>query len=189
MDATTIRTAVTAAIGSIILSMYLGSSTSAQTVLDHPSTEQIIEALSPAASRLLERKPGSRSLRGITVEPSTTTVPVSINLRVQFDYDRATLTAEAQQTLNTLGSALSNKELDGLNFTIIGHTDAKGENAYNQELSQRRALAVVEFLVKKQGLEARRLTSKGRGELDLLVPEDPENPENRRVQIEARSPH
>ena len=98
------------------------------------------------------------------------------------------MTAEAQQTLNTLGSALSNEELDGLNFTIIGHTDAKGENAYNKELSQRRALAVVEFLVKKQGLEARRLTSKGRGELDLLIPEDPENPENRRVQIEARSP-
>ena len=150
MDATTIRTAVTAAIGSIILYMCLGSSASAQTVLDHPSTEEIIEALSPAA--------------------------------------RATLTAEAQQTLNTLGSALSNEELDGLNFTIIGHTDAKGENAYNKELSQRRALAVVEFLVKKQGLEARRLTSKGRGELDLLIPEDPENPENRRVQIEARSP-
>ncbi|MEM1328277.1 MAG: OmpA family protein [Bacteroidota bacterium] len=65
-------------------------------------------------------------------------------IRVYFDFDKDNLTAKVTQQLKSLQQLL--KPDENYQFTIIGHTDAKGSDEYNIDLSRRRARAVVEFL-------------------------------------------
>jgi outer membrane protein OmpA-like peptidoglycan-associated protein len=65
-------------------------------------------------------------------------------IRVYFDFDQDQLTSMATQQLVELQQLLShNSEYQ---ITIIGHTDAKGSDAYNMNLSRRRAQTVLDFL-------------------------------------------
>ncbi|HKK27134.1 MAG TPA: OmpA family protein [Gemmatimonadota bacterium] len=64
---------------------------------------------------------------------------------VYFDFDRATIRPESRPALDEVGNALvKNRQL---RVEIQGHTDAVGPAAYNLELSQRRARAVLEYLL------------------------------------------
>ena len=67
---------------------------------------------------------------------------------------------------------------------IDGHTDSRGNDAYNQKLSERRAEAVRAFLA-SHGVEGSRLTSRGFGETQPIAPNDtPENlRKNRRTEL------
>jgi OOP family OmpA-OmpF porin len=65
---------------------------------------------------------------------------------------------------------------------VAGHTDAKGNARYNKQLSLRRAESVKRFLV-ANGLEASRLDIVGYGSEQLLTPDQPEDAQNRRVEI------
>ncbi|MCK4940300.1 MAG: OmpA family protein, partial [Rhodospirillaceae bacterium] len=107
----------------------------------------------------------------------------SINIRVYFEFDSSILRFETRETLNELGRALMSDELSSYRFEIAGHTDAVGTNQYNQNLSEHRAKAVMDYLVTKFGIDARRLDTTGLGEEQLLDPKNPESDNNRRVQI------
>ncbi len=128
-----------------------------------------------------------RGKRGMGVFGGDPTPP-SINLRVQFDYNQATLTNEAQLTLDALGRALSSDVLQGQLFEIIGHTDASGSVEYNQTLSENRARAVVDWLVAEFSISPETLRASGQGESALMNVDDPENGENRRVEIRSVLP-
>jgi outer membrane protein OmpA-like peptidoglycan-associated protein len=65
------------------------------------------------------------------------------------------------------------KENAGLRVEISGHTDFVGDDAYNKQLSQRRATAVVNYLIKK-GIDASRLVGHGYGEEKPLASNDDE---------------
>jgi OOP family OmpA-OmpF porin len=78
-----------------------------------------------------------------------------------FDSDSDVLRPESTPTLTELQTALT--EHADLKVLIEGHTDAQGEEAHNQGLSERRAAAVVRYLI-EQGIPASRLSSKGMGE-------------------------
>ena len=69
---------------------------------------------------------------------------------------------------------------------ISGHTDSRGSSTYNQELSQRRAQSVVDYLLKK-GIDAERLKSKGFGESKPIAPNDTKSGrlQNRRVEMKV----
>ena len=71
----------------------------------------------------------------------------------------------------------------GSRFVVIGHTDAAGSEAFNQDLSTRRAAAVRDRLMGLTGAEEARFIVAGRGESDLKDPADPLAAGNRRVQI------
>jgi outer membrane protein OmpA-like peptidoglycan-associated protein len=79
--------------------------------------------------------------------------------------------------------------------TIEGHTDGKGSDAYNQPLSEKRAQAVREWLVKNGGATATKITTKGWGKSKPIVPntlpngsDDPDGrKKNRRVEITVRT--
>jgi outer membrane protein OmpA-like peptidoglycan-associated protein len=133
--------------------------------------------------------------RGITFEPFTEEgrknlddaakagkLP-SADLEVYFDYDKADVTELARKSLGPLGQALNDPKLIENRFILVGHTDAKGGDAYNQALSERRAAAVKEFLVRSFGIAPERLVSYGRGKSALKNSSDPLAPENRRVQV------
>ena len=69
---------------------------------------------------------------------------------------------------------------------IVGHTDATGTLEYNQRLSQRRAEAVKEWLVKRYGMDASKIETVGKGSSDLRVPATgsvDEQAPNRRVEV------
>ena len=83
--------------------------------------------------------------------------------------------------LDTLAAILKREKSLGLE--IIGYTDAQGTNEYNLKLSQQRADACKDYLI-KQGVAANKLTSTGKGECCPLKPDvvdGKDNPENRQA--------
>lgn len=78
-------------------------------------------------------------------------------------------------------------------YTVIGATDTRASEAYNQRLSERRANNVKDYLI-KNGVQSDKLSAEGRGEKDLKYPEcnpatkcpEWKNKANRRVYFEAK---
>ena len=77
------------------------------------------------------------------------------NAMVFFEFDKATLTAEAQTALNNLARLLRLCENEVVE--VQGHTDWDGTENYNMKLGARRARAVVYYLVYDQGIDPRRV--------------------------------
>jgi outer membrane protein OmpA-like peptidoglycan-associated protein len=172
---------------------------------DQPTEAQILDALKargparaahePAGGRqsddderqfiraLLEKKP-----RTITIDDRRRVAKIagqkpSIDLDVPFEFNSATIGPEAVPTLVRLGGALGRPGLKGATFLIGGHTDAAGDDGYNQLLSERRAEAVKIFLVEHFKLLPDELLAVGFGSNQLKNPANPLAAENRRVQI------
>lgn len=80
---------------------------------------------------------------------------------VFFEFDSEILTKDSKAELNKLFTLLSNNPT--IKVEIQGHTDSKGNNAYNKILSQKRAEAVMNFLIKK-GIKVSRIKAVGYGE-------------------------
>ena len=85
--------------------------------------------------------------------------------------------------MTALGKALTNPELKGTTFVLAGHTDAKGGDSYNQDLSERRADSLKKYLMEKYGIAAADLVTVGYGKTKLKNASDPAADENRRVQV------
>lgn len=88
-------------------------------------------------------------------------IVVEFSSNVLFGFDRAEVTADARPTLDKLVDVL-NKYPD-TDIELQGHTDDTGAEKYNQDLSERRARAVDNYLEQK-GIPARRIKIKGFGE-------------------------
>ena len=146
-----------------------------------PSEQEIIDGLlhpPPAA----ETRAPTRGMRGVRVSGGAK-APPSISLLVHFAFDSAELDNESLLTLNALGRALSSAQLRGQAIEIVGHTDAKGGAEYNDALSQRRAAAVVGYIVRHFGLDGSRIALRGMGERQPFNADDPTAAVNRRVEI------
>ena len=110
-----------------------------------------------------------------------TKTEVKILEQVLFDFDKATIKPESFPLLDQVaGILLDYPELAKLE--VQGHTDDKGNDAYNLKLSQARTESVMAYLVKK-GVAASRLTAVGYGEAQPVVPnkDTASRAENRRV--------
>lgn len=104
---------------------------------------------------------------------------------VLFDFDRSTLRPEASAILHPLLAMLQADP--SMSIDIEGHTDWIGSDAYNQGLSQRRAQAVVNWLV-AHGIARGRISAVGRGESEPVAANDTAAGRqlNRRVEIRRR---
>lgn len=102
---------------------------------------------------------------------------------VNFCFDCDTLSSEARQILDTNAMALINQRPNAT-FEVAGHTDAVGSDAYNQNLSERRAGSVRGYLV-DQGVDASRMTAVGYGESQPVADNGTAagRAENRRVEL------
>lgn len=107
----------------------------------------------------------------------------SIDLTVNFEYNSAAIGHKAVPVLRELGIALRNPSLKGAIIMLSGHTDASGSAQYNQDLSQRRAHSVREYLISTYGVHESQIIAVGYGEEQLKNVHYPDAPENRRVQI------
>ena len=98
----------------------------------------------------------------------------------QFEQGKAELNDDAKLALHDLARVM--KQNPNLRLRIEGHTSSEGDEQVNQNLSQERAQAAVDFLVNKEGIDAARLTAVGKGSSE---PIDPDNLEvNRRTEFE-----
>ncbi len=107
----------------------------------------------------------------------------SIDLTVHFAYNSSAITGGARPVLRELGMALNDPALADKRFLIAGHTDAKGSDDYNMDLSFDRAQSVALFLVDTYGVDPDRLEIAGYGEEQLKNWDAPYAAVNRRVQI------
>jgi outer membrane protein OmpA-like peptidoglycan-associated protein len=80
---------------------------------------------------------------------------------IRFDVNKATIKPESMGVINEIAKLM--KDHPEISFSVEGHTDSDGEETFNQDLSERRAKAVVDQLV-QTGITDSRLTSKGWGE-------------------------
>jgi outer membrane protein OmpA-like peptidoglycan-associated protein len=105
------------------------------------------------------------------------------DLEVYFEFNSAAIAPAALPALKTLGQALADGRLAGGTFIVGGHTDAKGDDDYNQRLSQRRAQSVRDFLVANFPIDPKKLMAVGYGEEQLKSADEPLAAVNRRVQV------
>ena len=106
-----------------------------------------------------------------------------IDLEIRFDYNSADISKSSMPAVQELGKALSNASLKGSTFVVAGHTDAIGSEAYNQDLSERRADTIKKYLTEKYGLNGSDLVTVGYGKTQPKDPNAPMDPINRRVQV------
>jgi len=162
-----------------------------------PSADDIINGLKPSAKQLTGP---TRGIRPVTVvgpdgKTVTTRAPAaaqsgpaeepSVKLVVDFQTGSAVLSPGATKTLDSLGRALTSKQLASFRFRVEGHTDTVGAPDTNKSLSERRAEAVAEYLEHHFNISPSRLEPVGYGSDKLLVPTPDQTPEprNRRVRI------
>ena len=94
----------------------------------------------------------------------------SIKLLVNFAFDSDKVEEKYFSDLSELADFL--KRFDDLDVDIEGHTDSSGPENYNQQLSQRRAQAVVELLANQYGIDRSRLEARGYGESQPVASND-----------------
>jgi outer membrane protein OmpA-like peptidoglycan-associated protein len=163
---------------------------------DPVSAEQIIKALAPKpVTRSLSLSPPqaattspdeakfldsvrNRPTRSLTLDErqELTTVAkdkLSIDVDIDFDFNSAKIGATATPGITALGKALSSPQLANGTFMLAGHTDGKGSDAFNQELSERRADAVKQFLIARYKLPAANLIAVGYGKSMLKNKDNP----------------
>jgi outer membrane protein OmpA-like peptidoglycan-associated protein len=107
----------------------------------------------------------------------------SVDLNVPFAFDSAEMTPQGIAALGALATALKDPALSGAKFRIAGHTDARGTDAYNQALSERRAEAARRYLVEQGSVDPSRLSAVGFGRRQLYDVANPSAASNRRVQV------
>lgn len=116
-------------------------------------------------------------------------IRIELAADVLFDFDKADLRPAAQQTLHQAADIIREKAKGTVR--IDGHTDSKGNDAYNQKLSERRAASVKTWFTDKEGLQKVQFVTQGFGARKPVAPntkpdgsDDPQGRQkNRRVEI------
>jgi len=109
-------------------------------------------------------------------------IKVTFDSGLLFDFDSSTLRTEARQNLSEFAESM--QEFEDTNILVVGHTDAKGSEEYNQGLSERRAESATGYLAER-GIDSGRLTSVGRGETEPVASNETAEgrQQNRRVEV------
>jgi outer membrane protein OmpA-like peptidoglycan-associated protein len=94
-------------------------------------------------------------------------VDKEINLEnIYYDYDKWDIRLDAQPSLNELSSIL--KQNPKIVIQLASHTDCRGEDDYNQDLSQKRAQSAVDYII-STGIDPQRIKAIGFGESQLFI--------------------
>lgn len=85
---------------------------------------------------------------------------------ILFDFDKANIKSQAAFELDKLVEVM--KRNPEMKIQVLGHTDNRGSESYNQQLSDRRAKNAVQYVISK-GIDASRISGEGRGESEPKV--------------------
>ncbi len=125
-------------------------------------------------------------------EKTVTQSPVAIAKTILFDYNSFEIGSQYLQELDEVVKTL--KEYSSMKVEIFGHTDSKGTDDFNQNLSKKRAENSAKYLISK-GISRKRITTKGFGESQPvapnILPDGSDNPEgrqkNRRIELKGKN--
>lgn len=106
----------------------------------------------------LDRCPGAP--KGVMVDQHG--CPISLTLHINFDTNEADIIPQYYPELDKAAAFI--RKYPGNMILVAGHTDSMGDADYNQQLSERRANAVRDFLGKQRGIDAAKLVARGYGE-------------------------
>ena len=151
------------------------------------SESLVIEGLSGLTLKA-DVKELNKAIDNLKAEVTQTIIKIDLSSDVLFDFDKADLRPEALESLKSLATIVKHK---ATKVEIFGHTDSKGSDAYNQKLSEKRALSVKTWLLTNTNISKDLLHTIGLGETQPVAPNEKEdgsdNPEvraqNRRVEI------
>jgi OOP family OmpA-OmpF porin len=104
-------------------------------------------------------------------------------VQIQFDLDSDYIRPQSWVTIGKIADALHHPLAAGNRFLVVGHTDAQGKRIYNLDLSERRALSVVDLLTTTFRVNPDRLVAVGLGEEQLFDAANPNGGVNRRVEF------
>lgn len=123
-----------------------------------------------------------QNIPGATVARVGEGITVTFASGLLYDFDSDVIRATAADNLRNLAASLN--KYPNTDLLIVGHTDAVGTSAYNQTLSERRAVAASTYLG-GQGVNSARLRAVGRGETEAIASNETEAGRqlNRRVEI------
>jgi outer membrane protein OmpA-like peptidoglycan-associated protein len=175
---------------------------------DEVSEDQIVRALAPTKqplTRSLSAEPQAipaavaaedhfvqtlrnRATRSLSLDEREEIATIAsnkpnIDLEINFDFNSADISAKSLPSVQALGRALTNPDLKGSTFVVAGYTDAAGGEAYNQELSERRADSIKRYLTDKFSIPGPDLVTVGYGKTRLEDPGNPLSEVNRRVKV------
>jgi len=119
---------------------------------------------------------------GVSVTRNGDYIVLNMPSNITFPVDGDQVLPAFQPTLNSVGLVV--KKYNRTTIDVSGYTDATGDDAYNQALSERRALAVANYIY-AQGVDGRRFAVKGFGETSPVASNKTEagRAQNRRVEI------
>jgi outer membrane protein OmpA-like peptidoglycan-associated protein len=123
-----------------------------------------------------------QNIKGARVERVGEGILVTFDSGLLFDFDSDVLREPARANLRELVASFS--KYPDTDLMIVGHTDAQGDDAYNQRLSERRAASAAAYLT-QQGVPSVRVRTAGRGETEPVAANDSETgrQQNRRVEV------
>ena len=126
------------------------------------------------------------ALKELKAEVSPEEIKINLSADVLFDFDKSNLNPAAEQSLQNLLTVV--REEPGTKVFVEGHTDVRGDAAYNQSLSERGADAVKRWLV-AQGTDDARITASGAGKSrpNRLGNTEEDLQANRRVEIRIKN--
>ena len=150
----------------------LPASASEHEVPPTPSEAELAESIRRLDPVVLSLKPVVRNLSTETRKGDRRIVTISSD--VLFEFDSAKLTSNAERVVDELARRIA--ETKGP-VSVVGHTDSIGTDAYNQDLSERRATAVAKALRAVIGND-RPLTVAGRGETQPVAPNEKNGEDN-----------
>jgi outer membrane protein OmpA-like peptidoglycan-associated protein len=139
-----------------------------------------------AASRSSSAVASARKPAAPAPQVSATDLPPS-NVSVAFDFDKTAMNGASHDSLMPIVAWL--KADAERSARVVGYTDSVGSEAYNQKLSERRAQAVQQYLV-KNGIAAAKVSVRGMGESNPIASNDTEagRERNRRVEVIVNRP-
>jgi len=129
------------------------------------------------------------AISGFAVRRTDTKTVATLAADTLFDFDSATIAPAAADNLSRTAALVRDGGPGAV--LVIGHTDGKGTDAYNDDLSLRRAQAIADWLKRDPAIAARTLTVEGHGKREPVLPDtlpdDSDNPDgrarNRRVEV------
>ncbi|WP_455196937.1 OmpA family protein [Kaarinaea lacus] len=119
---------------------------------------------------------------GVSVTRDGDNIILNMPSNITFDFDSYQLKPAFKPTLDSVVLVLN--EFESTLITVEGHTDSKGSEAYNQKLSESRALSVSDYLIGK-GVKKQRMAAIGKGELEPIADNNTISgrAQNRRVEL------
>ena len=168
-----------------ILAYFLLSKKSTPQVVAAPQVAITTPTIAPVVAKSLEIQPEVDTITVIknAIAAGISTENRSINFNdILFKYDSDSILTESNESLNEAFSFLN--DIPQLKVKIVGHTSNEGKAKYNEKLSKKRAVAVINYLVGK-GISEDRMNAEGKGSSEPVAENDTDEnkQKNRRIQF------